>query len=116
MGYRTHFTETVIGALLTCIVAVLFVAEPARADQPRQYAYAQPISYDLDDYGVVPMADVIAHAEKVVGGQVIEIKLDTKKMPSKWKYKTEVLRDDGRVVKIEHHAQTMTVLKYKLKH
>lgn len=115
MGLRSRITTALFTTMLALTASA--VTDDAYADgKGREYAYAQPVSYNLDDYGVARVNDVIAKVHDLTDGRVIKIKLETKKRPSRWKYKTKVLRDDGRIVKIEHHAQTLTVLEFKLKH
>lgn len=111
--FSKHKVATILVVFAVAALTFFLAPDPARADRP--YA-PTPISYDLSDYGVAPMADVIAHINENVGGTILKIKLDTKKNPGDWKYKTKVLLPDGMIVKIEHDARTLDVLKYKHKH
>lgn len=113
MTFTTHKFGSIVGILAIAIMSFLMTTALAQADD--KYAYMKPMSYDLDDYGVVPMADVIAHINDQLGGMIFKIQLDTKKNPLHWKYKSKVLMPDGRIIKIEHDPRTLNVIKFKYK-
>lgn len=113
MTLNTHKLETGFGIIAIAMMSFLMATAPARADD--KYTHTTPISYDLDDYGVVPIADVITHINENTGGMILKIELDTKRNPQDWKYKSKVLLPNGRIIKIEHDPRTLDVIKYKYK-
>lgn len=95
------------------VSAFLIASVPAQADKKHDDEFLT--SYKLSDYGVVPMVDVIEHLNQDVGGVIMKVKLDRKKNPWDWKYKSKVLLPNGGVAKIELDAQSLEILKFKIK-
>lgn len=99
--------------LMFGVIAILAISAPVQAG--KSYDRERPVSYKMSDYGVAPMSDVISRIHDDVGGMIVKVKLDAKKNPGDWKYKSKVLLPDGREVKIEHDAQSLDILKFKIK-